>query len=82
MHHSEDTAAIHSSHADYNISDNIDDKGGGTCGSAAEESLEDHQQIEYDCVICGQSSPSTLERPVGLVSLLQASSGNCPTFLH
>lgn len=30
----------------------------------------------YDCVICGQSGPSTEERPTGLVVLLQASSGN------
>ncbi|GCC36078.1 hypothetical protein chiPu_0014569 [Chiloscyllium punctatum] len=28
----------------------------------------------YDCVICGQSGPSTEERPTGLVVLLQASS--------
>uniref|UniRef100_A0A670HUU3 E3 ubiquitin-protein ligase n=1 Tax=Podarcis muralis TaxID=64176 RepID=A0A670HUU3_PODMU len=33
----------------------------------------------YDCVICGQSGPSTEERPAGLVVLLQASSvlGQC-----
>lgn len=33
----------------------------------------------YDCVICGQSGPSTEERPTGLVVLLQASSvlGHC-----
>ena len=29
---------------------------------------------EYDCVICGQSSASTAERPFGLVVLLQATS--------
>lgn len=29
----------------------------------------------YDCVICGQSGPSTEDRPTGLVVLLQASSG-------
>ncbi|XP_012826537.1 E3 ubiquitin-protein ligase UBR3 isoform X2 [Xenopus tropicalis] len=28
----------------------------------------------YDCVICGQSGPSTEDRPLGLVVLLQASS--------
>lgn len=31
--------------------------------------------LEFDCVICGQTSPSTDENPVGLVCLLQASSG-------
>ncbi|XP_019512339.1 PREDICTED: E3 ubiquitin-protein ligase UBR3 [Hipposideros armiger] len=29
----------------------------------------------YDCVICGQSGPSSEDRPTGLVVLLQASSG-------
>lgn len=33
-------------------------------------------EILYDCVICGQSGPSTEDRPTGLVVLLQASSGN------
>nr|XP_033800346.1 E3 ubiquitin-protein ligase UBR3 isoform X5 [Geotrypetes seraphini] len=31
-------------------------------------------EAEYDCVICGQSGPSTEDRPTGLVVLLQASS--------
>ncbi|XP_034042641.1 E3 ubiquitin-protein ligase ubr3 isoform X1 [Thalassophryne amazonica] len=31
-------------------------------------------EVLYDCVICGQSGPSTEERPTGLVVLLQASS--------
>ncbi|KAI1884832.1 hypothetical protein AGOR_G00213900 [Albula goreensis] len=31
-------------------------------------------ELLYDCVICGQSGPSTDERPTGLVVLLQASS--------
>ncbi|XP_066542189.1 E3 ubiquitin-protein ligase ubr3 isoform X3 [Hoplias malabaricus] len=31
-------------------------------------------EILYDCVICGQSGPSTDDRPTGLVVLLQASS--------
>uniref|UniRef100_A0A3B5KNX3 E3 ubiquitin-protein ligase n=1 Tax=Takifugu rubripes TaxID=31033 RepID=A0A3B5KNX3_TAKRU len=31
-------------------------------------------EVLYDCVICGQSGPSTEERPFGLVVLLQASS--------
>ncbi|ODN00342.1 E3 ubiquitin-protein ligase UBR3 [Orchesella cincta] len=30
--------------------------------------------IEYDCVICGQTTPSTSDNPVGLVTLLQPSS--------
>ena len=29
----------------------------------------------YDCVICNQSTPSTKERPILLVSLLQSTSG-------
>lgn len=37
---------------------------------------EEHvSEAIYDCVICGQSGPSTEERPTGLVVLLQASSG-------
>lgn len=32
-------------------------------------------EVLYDCVICGQSGPSTEDRPFGLVVLLQASSG-------
>jgi len=40
-------------------------------GSA--EPLE--SEVLYDCVICGQSGPSTEDRPTGLVVLLQASSG-------
>lgn len=32
-------------------------------------------EVLYDCVICGQSGPSTEDRPTGLVVLLQASSG-------
>ncbi|XP_075896013.1 E3 ubiquitin-protein ligase ubr3 isoform X1 [Nelusetta ayraudi] len=31
-------------------------------------------EVFYDCVICGQSGPSTEDRPIGLVVLLQASS--------
>lgn len=29
----------------------------------------------YDCVICGQTTSSTEDRPVGMVTLLQATSG-------
>lgn len=46
-----------------------------SCGNDAmeveEEQPERHK--EYDCVICNQSIPSTPERPVGLVVLLQVS---------
>ncbi|XP_030642259.1 E3 ubiquitin-protein ligase ubr3 [Chanos chanos] len=37
-----------------------------------EETLD--SEVLYDCVICGQSGPSTEDRPTGLVVLLQASS--------
>ena len=33
------------------------------------------EEVLYDCVICNQSTPSTAEKTVGLVVLLQASSG-------
>lgn len=40
------------------------------------ESVEMEEEAElYDCVICGQSTPSTAEKTVGLVVFLQASSG-------
>uniref|UniRef100_UPI00398E92C3 E3 ubiquitin-protein ligase ubr3 isoform X6 n=1 Tax=Pristiophorus japonicus TaxID=55135 RepID=UPI00398E92C3 len=37
-------------------------------------SEQQDSETVYDCVICGQSGPSTEERPTGLVVLLQASS--------
>lgn len=37
-------------------------------------------EVLYDCVICGQSGPSTEDRPFGLVVLLQASSGTSCTY--
>ncbi|XP_058889679.1 E3 ubiquitin-protein ligase ubr3-like isoform X2 [Acipenser ruthenus] len=37
-------------------------------------SEQQDSEILYDCVICGQSGPSTEDRPTGLVVLLQASS--------
>ncbi|KAG9477303.1 hypothetical protein GDO78_002607 [Eleutherodactylus coqui] len=43
----------------------------------AMEIAASEQQVSeptYDCVICGQSGPSTEDRPIGLVVLLQASS--------
>ena len=43
---------------------------------ALEDMDVDADQVEnYYCVICGQSSPSTEDRPVGLVVLLQPSAG-------
>ncbi|XP_063069644.1 E3 ubiquitin-protein ligase ubr3 isoform X2 [Engraulis encrasicolus] len=43
-------------------------------GMDLESSEEASAEVLYDCVICGQSGPSTEERPTGLVVLLQASS--------
>ena len=48
--------------------------------SASTSDMGDGENIEddtvlYDCVICGQSTPSTADKTVGLVVLLQASSG-------
>ncbi|XP_071977866.1 E3 ubiquitin-protein ligase UBR3 isoform X1 [Engystomops pustulosus] len=43
----------------------------------AMEIASSEQQVSeptYDCVICGQSGPSTEDRPIGLVVLLQATS--------
>lgn len=40
---------------------------GGGCQSTI-------KPIEYDCVICSQTTPSTSDNPVGLVTLLQPSS--------
>ena len=55
------------------VSDVLDklDGDGKTVGSSSGELA---QEI-FDCVICGQSSTSTEGRPVGLVVLLQPSSG-------
>ncbi|KAK4316848.1 hypothetical protein Pmani_012025 [Petrolisthes manimaculis] len=46
---------------------------GGTDAMEVEEEQPERHK-EYDCVICNQSIPSTPERPVGLVVLLQATS--------
>ncbi|XP_062390894.1 E3 ubiquitin-protein ligase ubr3 isoform X3 [Sardina pilchardus] len=43
-------------------------------GMDLEASEEASEEVLYDCVICGQSGPSTEDRPTGLVVLLQASS--------
>ena len=47
---------------------------GGGATSGPEETLKLEETV-YDCVICGQETPSTDERPVGLVAFLQATSG-------
>lgn len=39
----------------------------GACSETTEEL--------FDCVICGQASTSTEERPIGLVALLQPTAG-------
>ena len=36
---------------------------------------EEEESEVYDCVICGQSTPSTAEKTIGLVVFLQSSSG-------
>lgn len=33
------------------------------------------EEKEYECVICGHSSPSTEDKTIGLVVLMQATSG-------
>ena len=43
--------------------------------TAAAESIVEEQT--YDCVICNQTAPSTSERPFGLVTLFQSTSGVC-----
>lgn len=44
------------------------------CASGGAESLLNKEK-EYECVICGQMTASEEERPVGMVVLLQATSG-------
>lgn len=34
-----------------------------------------HHSDEFECVICSQTSASTVDRPIAMVVLLQASSG-------
>ena len=47
--------------------------------SSSFESEKDNQrpsnEKEYECVICGHSSPSTEDKTIGLVVLMQATSG-------
>ena len=45
------------------------------------ESEEPEQEL-FDCLICSQCTPSTNERLVGLVALLQPSNGIILYFLH
>ncbi|XP_064647278.1 E3 ubiquitin-protein ligase ubr3-like [Lineus longissimus] len=42
--------------------------------SQAEQEGMAAMERSYDCVICGQASPSTEERPIGLVALAQSTS--------
>ena len=41
----------------------------------SEESVPLVEEKLYDCVICGQNTPSTDKKPMGLVALLQSTSG-------
>ena len=43
-----------------------------------EESIMEEET--YDCVICNQTTTSTETRPVGLVTLLQPTSGELPSY--
>ena len=52
-----------------------------TTSVAGEPETVVEDDVLYDCVICGQSTPSTAEKTVGLVVLLQASSGKEYNFL-
>ena len=61
-----------SSTANSNLSDSASDLQPGSINSRP--GLEETPSEEYDCVICNQASPSTLERPMCLVVLLQATS--------
>lgn len=47
-----------------------------TAGEQASSDLEPMMAVsrEYECVICSQTSPSTVARPIGMVVLLQATS--------
>ncbi|XP_076043889.1 ubr3 ubiquitin ligase [Oratosquilla oratoria] len=57
---------------EQNMVDEEDTDPSGNVMEVEEEMVERHK--EYDCVICNQSIPSTPERPVGLVVLVQATS--------
>ena len=50
-------------------------------GSASCEQETVVEDVLYDCVICGQSTPSTAEKTIGLVVLLQASSGKIFSYI-
>lgn len=55
---------------EQNKSEAMEAEMGGTDAMEVEEQQPERHK-EYDCVICNQSIPSTPERPVGLVVLLQ-----------
>ena len=54
------------------------DVDGQPVGSPGGESTEQ----AFDCVICGQTSTSTENRPVGLVALLQPSAGQQSSLIN
>ena len=42
------------------------------------ESQDNYVVIEhYECAICSSTTPSTAERPMGMVSLMQSTCGMC-----
>ncbi|XP_035688806.1 E3 ubiquitin-protein ligase UBR3-like [Branchiostoma floridae] len=50
-----------------------DDSGEGASAESPEKEVAQEEEV-YDCVICGQTDPSTPDRPIGRVVLLLASS--------
>lgn len=59
----------------------MDEEMNNTTNSAPNDPVNDNEmtvevcnQLQYECVICGQTTPSTAERLVGMVVLLQSSS--------
>ena len=63
---------IPSASVNSNLSDSTPDMQQESLQSTSDQ--EEAVCEEYDCVICNQASPSTLERPMCLVVLLQATS--------
>ncbi|GFO41996.1 E3 ubiquitin-protein ligase ubr3-like [Plakobranchus ocellatus] len=56
------------------MDDASDSEEGAPSASASAAETTKHTIKEYDCAICNQTTPSTGQRPVGLVIFLQASS--------
>ena len=40
-----------------------------------EDNVDKHDTSLFNCVICNQDTESTASRPIGLIGLLQATSG-------